>query len=106
MKTKLIAIGLASAMACGNALAVIVMGAVPCGVWVKDRTEKGWNETADRSWLTGFLSGLAIESEKDVLRTVNAESIYLWMDNYCRANPLKQLATGGQVLFEELSKGK
>jgi len=29
------------------------------------------------------------------------ESVYLWVDNYCRANPFNELVTGAHALFDE-----
>ena len=29
------------------------------------------------------------------------ESVYLWMDNYCRNNPLKDMDDGAESLFWE-----
>ncbi|MDM0002209.1 hypothetical protein QTI24_26630 [Variovorax sp. J22P240] len=106
MKAKLIALGLAAAMACGSASAVTIMSGRSCGEWIKDRAELKLKDAVNSAWLVGYLSGMAVESEKDLLSSIDAESIYLWMDNYCRANPLKRVSTGGWVLFEELAKGK
>jgi hypothetical protein len=40
----------------------------------------------------------------DPLATISAQQIYLWMDNYCRANPLKTVDEGGILLYEEILK--
>ncbi len=34
---------------------------------------------------------------------VTTKQIYLWMDNYCRANPLSSAMTGSSVLYQEMS---
>ena len=89
-----------------DAQAVIVRGSVSCGVWVKERQEKQFATLGNQRWLIGFMSGLAMESEKDILRTTDAASIFLWMDNYCQANPLKDIDDGASTLFFELVKQK
>lgn len=54
------------------------------------------------SWLLGYLSGIAIASGKNYLVGTDNASIYKWMDNYCRKNPLRDLTSGGSALAEEL----
>ena len=99
--------------------AVTVMGAAPCGVWIKDR-EAAEREAASLSsrtterfaalhsqgWLVGFLSGIAIATNKDFLRATDSTSMSLWVDNYCRANPLKALEEAGSDLAKELIRQK
>jgi len=84
--------------------AVEIRGVRSCGYWIsgKATVQGGANE----AWLLGVLSGMALYSDKDILKGTDNESIYLWMDNYCRANPLKSISNGGDVLFEELLKQK
>lgn len=52
----------------------------------------------------GYLSGLAMQSDKDVLAGLDAPSLYLWVTNYCKANPLETTTNAGYILFLELSK--
>jgi hypothetical protein len=84
-------------------IAARAFGRPDCGQWIKD-TEgmKSYN----RMWLVGFMSGLNFgdEQRRDSLAKVSAEQIYLWMDNYCKANPLENLLTGGENLMNELRK--
>ena len=87
-----------------DAQAVAIRGATSCGLWVKDRQEK--IAFVHHRWVLGYLSGLAFESDKDILKTTDAESIFLWVDNYCRANPLKDIDDAGTTLFYELVKQK
>jgi hypothetical protein len=58
------------------------------------------------SWLLGYLSALnlwgVIGERKDALKNTDAAAVYLWMDNYCRANPLQILATAAGILAREL----
>jgi len=89
-----------------DAQAIIIRGGVSCGTWVKERPEKQIGTALNQIWLVGFLSGMANESEKDVLRSTDNNSIFLWMDNYCQANPLKQVSEGADLLFLELAKQK
>jgi hypothetical protein len=52
--------------------------------------------------MTGL--NLGDEKERDSLQKVSAQQIFLWMDNYCKANPLKTVVTGGYDLMDELRK--
>ena len=83
------------------------IGAPDCGRWL--------NQPADwhKSWLLGFLSGqnaifFALADPKrwkDRLEKLRStDQAIIWMDNYCRANPLNSVADGGIDLGLELSK--
>jgi hypothetical protein len=80
------------------------MGFRGCGTWIKDRAEKSWAATVEEGWLTGYLSGIAISSDVDFLKGADGNSFMFWMDNYCRDNPLSNLAVGGFQLASELKK--
>ena len=44
---------------------------------------------------------------KDPLDALNsADQAYLWMDNWCKANPLKKVSEGAVSLFIELMDKK
>jgi hypothetical protein len=85
--------------------AVEIRGSRSCGKWVKDREEKGWSGPANQTWLAGYLSGLAVGANIEFWNKhgnkLDNESVNLWMDNYCRANPLKSIHEGGYSLFIE-----
>jgi len=90
-----------------NANAVSVRGFSSCGGWVQDRAENnGWPHLSDESWVLGFLSGLALGTKEDVLKRADDPSIFLWIDNYCQANPLKRVTDAVMELFSELAKQK
>ncbi len=81
-----------------------VFGGADCGQWFN--TQK--NPSA-RLWLTGYLSGLNAALAKggvDPLNKLNSmEQAYLWMNNYCKENPLKGIQGGANVLYRELQAG-
>ncbi len=81
------------------------MGNQSCGEWVKYRTGKqNIFDLRNSALLVGYLSGAAIYSGLDILKTVDMESLYLWMDKYCKKNPLSTTYDGADILFEELKK--
>jgi hypothetical protein len=83
------------------ALALSTIGDMTCPKWTSNRADPT-TAVQSRSWLLGFMTGLAITSQTDVLQYTDAESVGLWMDNYCRAHPLDTVATSGLALFTEL----
>jgi hypothetical protein len=90
-------------IAAPSAQAIESRGARSCGVWMSDKAKFS---VAHEAWLVGFLTGMALYSDKDILKGTDNESIFLWIDNYCRANPLHNLTRAGDALFEELVKQK
>ena len=87
-----------------DAQAQTYRGAPSCGSWISEKVVviRAGNER----WLVGFLSGLAAVSNKDFIKGTDNESIFLWVDNYCQANPLKDVFDAGIMLATELIKQK
>ncbi len=77
-----------------------------CGEWVSHREKSDTLALGNTSWLLGYLSGLAVGRGKDFLSGTDNGSIYKWMDNYCRTNPLRDVSSGGIALAAELSRRK
>ena len=95
------------------ASAVDIRGSRSCGKWIEEkRMENSMNEMnripvlITRSWFLGYLSGRADESGKNFLKGTDSESIFLWLDNYCHANPDQNLDTAGLALARELMQLK
>jgi hypothetical protein len=92
-----------------EAFAVTVIGARPCGEWLRAKAaneKTNWTRLTYESWLTGYLSGVASGSGKDALKGSTTSTIYAWMDNYCQANPAHDIDDGAIKLFRELVKHK
>ena len=84
--------------------AVMVRGMPSCGQWVKDRHNNDWSDVDDQNWLLGYLSGIAVTSNQDFLRTADNVSLFLWVDNYCHRNSLNSLDDAGGALAKELAR--
>jgi hypothetical protein len=93
------------------------IGVDSCGEWVKARriettsknggsVQDGWSMLVKKAWLLGFLSGSSSGLNKDLLKEPDGESLFLWTDNYCRTNPLKNLGQAGNALIGELLNKK
>jgi hypothetical protein len=91
-----------------RAVGVTTLGDRSCGKWIADRPSNPSDQSIGRlsntGWLVGFMSGAASASGRDILERTDGQSIVLWMDNWCRANPLEYVADGAMVLFVELEK--
>jgi hypothetical protein len=82
-----------------------VRGSPSCGSWTQERT--GTRPVIENAtWLLGLLSGVSFMSKTDFLRGTDNDSIYLWVDNYCKAQPLKFVFDAGMVLSVELTQQK
>lgn len=91
----------------GSASAVTIRGFSSCGEWVEEHSPipKSTDERVSQEfWLLGFLSGVAALSEDDILRGTDNASLYLWMTNYCKANPLNSVGKGAGALYFELKE--
>ena len=77
-----------------------------CGEWVVHREKSDTLALGNASWLLGYLAGMATGSGKDYLSGTDNSSIYRWMDNYCRSNPLRDVGSGGKALVAELAGKK
>ena len=85
-----------------------VRGNPNCANWLQPENTAA--ELRNKSWLVGYLSGVNIGLATDQRRkpfdyfsNVTNDQLFLWMDNYCRANPLSSVMTGSANLFVELS---
>ena len=56
-------------------------------------------------WALGFVSGSNwSETGKDRLEGIDADALYIWLDNYCRQNPLDKFPKAVIELARELEK--
>jgi hypothetical protein len=80
-----------------------------CAAWVKPETNAP--ELDNRAWLIGFLSGanMAFSLNADhkhfnYFGGITTGQIYLWIDNYCRTNPLSSAMYSVGELVQERNK--
>jgi hypothetical protein len=96
-----------------HAATVDLMGSRSCAKWLEERRIAGGAKEMNRipvlitkNWFLGYLSGRAEASGKNFLKGTDSESVFLWLDIYCRANPSKELDTAGIDLTRELMQMK
>ena len=91
------------------ASAVEIKGERSCSKWFEEKrvakSVKEMNKVPvliSRSWFLGYLSGRAEASGRNFLKGTDTDSIFLWLDNYCRDNPQMNLDKAGIELAREL----
>ena len=78
-----------------------MIGGPDCAEWFKSDHAK--------NWLFGFLSGIdsmATEETSSLKKLSSGGQAILWMNNYCKANPLDSVVSGGLALYLELQEKK
>ena len=84
--------------------AMTVFGVPDCGEWIHHQN------ASYKAWLLGYLSGInaAYNGAKidHLAQLSSAGQAFLWMDNYCRRNPLSNVDLGAAALFYELTDRK
>jgi hypothetical protein len=96
-----------------SASAEWVRGDPGCAEWVKP--ENNARQLENRAWLIGFLSGVNMGLTMNSSETIGKrttengfvltnEQIFLWMDKYCRTNPLSSAMYGAGELMQDRNK--
>jgi hypothetical protein len=88
---------------------LIGVGTGTCGSWTAARSPKTVRSavqyTANEQWVLGFLSGIGYDGVNNgggsPLHGVDADAVWAWMDNYCRANPLVSISKAAQAFAKE-----
>jgi hypothetical protein len=70
------------------------VGLLSCGRWTSDRRQHNMTAYGEQQWVLGYLSAAADASGStlDPLRGVDFESVWAWIDSYCAAHPIEQIA--------------
>ena len=101
----------ACGLCCSAALAAAdVRGLRSCSKWAEERRlaegSKEMNKIPvliSKGWFLGYLSGRQAKTRPDFLGITDNESIYLWLDKYCREHPQEDLASAGAALEHEMT---
>jgi hypothetical protein len=60
-----------------------------CGKWTEDRGHRAsgaWLYAGN--WALGYLSGVAMFGDYDILLRLDSDAVFGWLDNYCLMHPL------------------
>lgn len=101
---------LLSASASVSSQTVNLLGTINCGQWLEAREQKQVQAAIYEHYLLGMINGMALASRVELWlqrgRELSSAQMYFWMDNYCRANPLKDVTAGAVSYAEEVSDGR
>jgi hypothetical protein len=56
-----------------------------------------------QSWVVAFISGVGA-TDKYTLKETDSDAMLVFVDNYCQANPLEDIAAAAETLVYELKK--
>lgn len=81
-----------------------VQGATSCGSYIEDRKNNEWAAVADLTWIAGYISAYnrMTPDTYDILGGTDLKGVSLWMENWCKANPLSNVSGGMAALTREL----
>jgi len=83
------------------AVASLTISDASCASWLGARAR---NEQYQTAWLLGYLTGVSVGANVNILKGVGPEVIESWMDDYCRSNPQNKMTDGTSDLIEVLLK--
>ena len=99
---------LCACLAGGELFAAEARGSRSCRKWVEEkRLERGDKEMnkvpllLSKTWFLGYVAGRAAKGKQDFLESIDNESLFLWIDKYCRDHPDGDLAGAGAALEAE-----
>lgn len=89
--------------------AVAGVGAISCGEWAQGRAKNSTLlEFQMSAWLQGFLSGMNVQQTilagKEMALLPDSQTLLIYVDKYCRDNPLNVPWQGLWQLYREISK--
>lgn len=78
----------------------IGMGTNSCGKWI-EAAKNPVGRAQYRSWVLGFLTGVNWHSNSTQAKVPDAEAVMVFIDEYCKRNPLHIVALGAAALVQE-----
>lgn len=90
-------------------VAIWGIGQISCGRFIQERERRagpyGSYDATFRQWLLGFITALnwSEPQRRDLLAGADAEGAMLWVENYCRAQPLDTFFDATVALQRELA---
>jgi hypothetical protein len=97
-------VGTASVLAQGKPVNILGYEDSSCGAWAQSADVK-WARAQYLSWFRGFVSGHNFanpDNQAHLERMPNEQTLYLYIDKYCRDNPLNPFVSAAFTLVEEL----
>ena len=76
-----------------------------CGAWTAARRANGFEARTFEVWVLGYMSGVnaMMDKNQDILAEItDGHGLYAWIDNFCGAEPLKNIPDAALALAIEL----
>jgi len=77
---------------------------VSCGKWIERRSSSdNYGQKIYKWWAMGFMSGINLmePTYQDIAPQIDNESVYFWLDKYCKEKPLKTIGQGLQKFYTD-----
>jgi hypothetical protein len=88
-----------------NAQNVTVRGSGTCQAYLDAKRNSVQEALKDLNWLLGYMSGLAVATQVDVLgKGDNADFMLTWVGAYCQLYPAKYLSDAGDLYYRFLKE--
>ncbi len=88
-----------------DAAVVLGPGSASCVTWNGDRQRNESHSQLNQSWVLGFVTAYNLYkpvSQGGSLKPMDSRAMMVWIDNYCDANPLKDIFDAAQALIEDM----
>jgi hypothetical protein len=98
-------IGLLLLSLTADAAIVLGPGSASCVTWNGDRRRNESHSQLNQSWVLGFVTAYNLyrpASQDGSPRPMDSRAMMVWIDNYCDANPLKDIFDAAQALVEDM----
>jgi hypothetical protein len=84
---------------------VLGSGSASCNTWSGDRQRNQSNSQLNQAWVLGYVTAYNFHkpTQDSMTKPMEPRQIMLWIDNYCDANPEKNIADAAKALIEELT---
>jgi hypothetical protein len=87
---------------------IIGFGNGSCGSWTSSRNGQDAASqalgSAAQGWIQGYITAMAVESDRvnAAIHRTDSKGLDAWIDNWCKAHPLKSIAKAAEALSVEL----
>ena len=105
MLGAVVGLAVALSLTAPAAAQVTIKGLADCALWVEARNVG--RSVALEHYMVGFINGISMGSNVDIwgAREIRQEQFYLWIDKWCRDNPLDTLYRAGWSFADEITGG-
>ena len=88
-----------------GATTILGSGGASCGTWTGDRQRNEARSQLNQAWVLGYVSGYNIHksAQDGMTKPMDTRTMMLWIDNYCDANPTRDISDAAKALIDELT---